>query len=95
MKPSEQIKSEYKQVLLKAKLSSAILIISILPSFFINITDKTSFLGFSETNWDIVAICGGVTYLVLVKLLWKCPNCGNFPGGGWHRLNCKSCGTSL
>lgn len=95
MKSSEQIKREYKKVLLQVKCASALFILLIAPSFILNIINETLLFNINEMTWDYVAIFGGVLYLTFYKFFWKCPNCGSFPGGGWYRLNCKSCGVTL
>jgi len=94
-KSLEDIKAEYKIVLFRAKIASGIFVLLWLPKLIVNYTDQSSLLGISETTWFGVAVVAFIAYLVFFKLYWKCPNCGKFPGGGWHRLSCKLCGVAL
>ena len=94
-KSPEQIKREYKETLQKAKIASAAFIVTWLPYLYSSLANSQSVFGVSRTTILAIAIAGLIGYAGFGLLAWKCPSCGKFPGGGWARTSCKSCGVAL
>jgi len=92
---SEEIKKLYKTVLFKARIIAAITILMALPKIILRFSENTTFLGRDASFWRISFYLGFFIYIVFLVKYWKCPSCGKFPGGGWFRKKCKSCGCEL
>ena len=56
---------------------------------------KVKVFGLSVDFWSLVFSIVVIIFLLLWALIWKCPNCKSFPGGGWFRKNCKNCNAKL
>ena len=94
-KAPDAIKREYQNTLRKAKVATAAFAVLWLPYLFLNITESQSLLGIDRSMFFAIAVTGLLGYAAFFVLVWKCPNCGNFPGSGWARTSCRSCGVSL
>jgi hypothetical protein len=92
---SEDVKKEFARVIRNAQISAAIFFILLTPSIVLKVKDKTEIFGLDADTWLNAGIAGFFIYLGYTLFLWKCPKCGNFPGRGWFRKNCNSCGVEL
>jgi len=94
-KSPAQISAEYEIVLKKQKLTTLVVLALWAPNLIARYSEAQTFLGISRSIWFIVSGVGLLILLWFLILVFKCPNCGRSPGGGWSRQNCKSCGVSL
>ncbi len=94
-KTPDEIKREYQNTLRKAKVISAITIVPWSFYLYANISDSQTLLGIGKITFLAIASTATIGYTLFWKLAWKCPSCGNFPGGGWSRQSCNSCGVAL
>ncbi len=92
---NEEVKKEFAKVILNAKIVAFIFFILLTPNIVMKVKDLTEIFGQSEQTWFNAAIAGFVLYLGFTIFLWKCPKCGKFPGRGWFRKECASCGVEL
>lgn len=92
---NEDIKKEFARVIRNAQISAAIFFILLTPSIVLKVKDKTEMFGLTQDTWFNASIAGFLIYLGYTVFLWKCPKCGKFPGRGWFRKNCDSCGVEL
>lgn len=92
---ANEIKKEFKKVILYAKISAGIFFILLTPNIVMAVKDLNMFWGLGKDIWFNAAIAGFVIYGGFALLLWKCPKCKKFPGRGWFRKNCDSCGVEL
>lgn len=95
MKNSKDIKKEFEIVIRNAKITAFIFFILLTPNIVIQVKDLTEMFGLPKETWFNAAIAGFVIYLAYMYFLWKCPNCGKYPGRGWFRKNCEKCGVEL
>ena len=94
-KTAESVISEYKSTLVRAKVVSSIGILLFLPNVLDRFVDFERHLALDSTIRLWLMAIGTTTIGLFAWLFWNCPNCGKFPGGGWRRRECKSCGVSL
>ena len=94
-KSSEQIELEYKNTLRKAKFVSGVAVVTLLPWIYLMFTDSQSLLSAKGIAILSIAIVGQIVSLVFLLLYWKCPACDKYPGPGWNRTSCRSCGVAL
>lgn len=92
---NEDVKKEFARVIRNAKISAGLFFILFAPSLILTITGRTELFSMSRDIWLNAAVAGFVIYLGFVFFLWKCPNCGKYPGRGWFRKNCKNCNVEL
>ncbi len=95
MKSSEQIKKEFAKVILNAKIAAGIFFALLTPSIVIIVKEIETVFGQDQDFWFRAGIAGFVIYMGFTIFLWKCPKCGKFPGRGWFRKECQSCGVEL
>ncbi len=91
----EVVKSKYQSTLFRAKLVSAFFIVMLLPNVLNRFFDFEGKLGLGDWDRIWMMLAGLVVFGVFYGLLYKCPQCRKFPGGGWNRCHCKSCGVEL
>ena len=94
-KSPTQIGAEYEIILRKQKLTTLAVLALWAPNLIARFSDAQTFLGISRSIWFIVSGVGLLILLWFLVSIFKCPNCGRSPGGGWSRQDCKSCGVSL
>ena len=94
-KSPAQIGAEYEIVLKKQKLTTLVVLALWAPNLIVRVFDAQTFLGISRSIWFIVSGVGLLILLWFLVFVFKCPNCGRSPGGGWSRQDCRSCGVSL
>jgi len=92
---NEDVKKEYAKVIRNAKITAGLFFILFTPSLVITVKELDQIMGLSKDTWLNASIAGFVIYIGFVFLMWKCPKCGKFPGRGWFRKNCQSCGVEL
>ena len=92
---NEEVKKEFAKVILNAKIVAFLFFILLTPNIVMKVKGLTEIFGQSEQTWFNAAIAGFVLYLGFTIFLWKCPKCGKFPGRGWFRKECSSCGVEL
>ncbi|APW66006.1 MULTISPECIES: hypothetical protein [Arcobacteraceae] len=92
---NEEVKKEFAKVILNAKIVAFLFFILLTPNIVMKVKGLTEIFGQSEQTWFNAAIAGFVLYLGFTIFLWKCPKCGKFPGRGWFRKECASCGVEL
>jgi len=92
---NQDVKKEFAKVILNAKIAAGIFFILLTPSVVIAIKDIEQIFGQSQDFWFRAGIAGFVIYMGFTVFLWKCPSCGKFPGRGWFRKECQSCGVEL
>lgn len=91
----QDIKNEFAKVILNAKISAGIFFLLLTPNIVMILKDQTEVFGQGQDFWFRAGIAGFVIYMGFTIFLWKCPSCGKFPGRGWFRKNCQSCGVEL
>ena len=94
-KTAESVISEYESTLIRAKVVSGIGILLLLPNVLGRFVDFERYLALDSTIRLWLMAIGTTTIGLFAWLFWNCPNCGKFPGGGWRRRECKSCGVFL
>ncbi len=94
-KTAEFVISEYELTLGRAKVVSVIAVLLWLPNLLDRFVDFERHLGLDSTVRLWLSALGVAIYGLFGWLYWNCPNCGKFPGGGWRRSDCRSCGVSL
>ena len=94
-KSPAQISTEYEIVLKKQKLMTLVVLALWAPNLIARFSEAQTFLGISQSIWFYISIVGLLVLLWFIIFVFKCPNCGHSPGGGWSRQNCKWCGVSL
>lgn len=92
---NQLIKKEFAKVILNAKISAAIFFILLTPSIVMIVKNKSEVFGMHQDFWFRAGIAGFIIYMGFTLFLWKCPKCNKFPGRGWFRKNCNSCGVEL
>lgn len=92
---NKNIKEEFAKVILNAKIAAGIFFLLLTPSIVIIIKDRTEVFGQDPDFWFRAGIAGFVIYMGFTIFMWKCPGCGKFPGRGWFRKECQSCGVEL
>ncbi len=92
---NQDVKKEFAKVILNAKIAAGIFFILLTPSIVIAIKDIEQIFGQNQDFWFRAGIAGFVIYMGFTIFLWKCPSCGKFPGRGWFRKECQSCGVEL
>ena len=93
--PKKDVKKEFAKVILNAKIAAAIFFILLTPSIVITVKDLPEIFGYGKDTWFNASVAGFIIYGLYYLFLWKCPNCGKFPGRGWFRKNCDNCGCEL
>jgi hypothetical protein len=94
-KSPAQISAEYEIILKKQKLVTLVVLAFWAPNLIARFSEAQTFLGIGQSIWFNVSIVGLLVLLWFIVFVFRCPNCGRSPGGGWSRQNCKSCGVSL
>ena len=94
-KSAELIKLEYSSVMLKAKVTSFMFVLLILPRLILAVTDLDVFFGLNYNTALIPMGVAVVMYMYFYQKYWRCPGCNEFPGGGWSRAQCKKCDVAL
>ena len=94
-KSAESVVFEYGSMMSRAKVVTAIVIVLWLPNLLSSYVDVEQYIGLGEIAQRWIAIVAASAYVLFSWFFWKCPNCAKFPGGGWQRKHCKSCGVSL
>ena len=94
-KSPAQILAEYEIILKKQKLMTLVVLSLWAPNLIDRFSNVQTFLGISRSIWFNVSIVGLLVLLWFIIFVFKCPNCGRSPGGGWSRQDCKSCGVSF
>jgi len=92
---NNQVKEEFAQVIRNAKIAAAIFFILLTPSIVMIVKDVDFVFGQDQSFWFRAGIAGFVIYMGFTIFLWKCPKCKKFPGRGWFRKECQSCGVEL
>ncbi len=92
---NDDVKNEFKKVILNAKIAAGIFFILLTPNIVLTIKDLDEIFGLSKDIWFNAAIAGFFIYGGFTFFLWKCPKCKKFPGRGWFRKTCESCGVEL
>ncbi len=92
---NEEVKKEFAKVIINAKIVAFLFFILLTPSIVMKVKEIDELFGLNEQTWFNAAIAGFVIYMGFTFLLWKCPKCGKFPGRGWFRKECNSCGVEL
>lgn len=92
---NRNIKEEFSKVILNAKIAAGIFFLLLTPSIVMIIKDRTEVFGQDQDFWFRAGIAGFVIYMGFTIFMWKCPSCGKFPGRGWFRKECQSCGVEL
>ncbi len=92
---NEDVKKEFAKVIINAKIVAFIFFILLTPSIVMKVKELDELFGLNEQTWFNAAIAGFVIYIGFTLFLWKCPKCGKFPGRGWFRKECNSCGVEL
>lgn len=94
-KTPEQIKRQYSSLLRKQAVVSAIVVAVWAPEIIAGFLGFDRFLGLGELDWLVIKVISLMPLFWFLLFIYECPSCGNFPGGGWTRRNCKSCGVQL
>ena len=94
-KPLSEIHVEFEATLRKTKIASFLFILFWLPYLITGFWNLDNLLGLSRLVWLSVAGLALTGYTVFCVLVWRCPNCGKFPGGGWSRSECRVCEAAL
>lgn len=92
---NKNIKAEFAKVILNAKIAAGIFFLLLTPSIVMIVKDRTEVFGQDQDFWFRAGIAGFVIYMGFTIFMWKCPSCGKFPGRGWFRKECQSCGVEL
>ena len=92
---NEQVKKEFAKVITNAKIVAFLFFILLTPNIVMKVKDLTEIFGVNEATWFNAAVAGFVIYMGFTIFLWKCPKCGKYPGRGWFRKECDSCGVEL
>ena len=92
---NEEVKKEFAKVIINAKIVAFLFFILLTPSIVMKVKELDELFGLNEQTWFNAAIAGFVIYMGFTLFLWKCPKCGKFPGRGWFRKECNSCGVEL
>ena len=92
---NQDVKKEFAKVILNAKIVAGIFFAMLTPSIVMIVKDVTEIFGQDQDFWFRASIAGFVIYMGFTFFLWKCPKCGKFPGRGWFRKECVSCGVEL
>lgn len=92
---NEEVKKEFAKVIRNAQITAGIFFILLTPSIVLKVKDKTELFGLPQDVWFNASVAGFFIYLGFMFFLWKCPKCGKYPGRGWFRKNCDSCGVEL
>ncbi|KAB7883042.1 hypothetical protein [Poseidonibacter ostreae] len=92
---NEEVKKEFAKVIINAKIVAFLFFILLTPSIVMKVKELDELFGLNEQTWFNAAIAGFVIYMGFTVFLWKCPKCGKFPGRGWFRKECNSCGVEL
>jgi len=92
---NEDVKKQFAKVILNAKIVAFMFFALLTPSIVMKVKELDELFGFNEQTWFNAAIAGFVIYMGFTIFLWKCPKCGKFPGRGWFRKECNSCGVEL
>jgi len=92
---NDEVKKEFAKVIINAKIVAFLFFILLTPSIVMKVKELDELFGLNEQTWFNAAIAGFVIYMGFTIFLWKCPKCGKFPGRGWFRKECNSCGVEL
>ena len=92
---NEEVKKEFKKVVFNAKIAAGIFFLLLTPNIVLTVKDLDEIMGFSSDTWFNASLAGFAIYGGFTFFLWKCPKCKKFPGRGWFRKNCDSCGVEL
>ncbi|KAB7886203.1 hypothetical protein [Poseidonibacter ostreae] len=92
---NDEVKKEFAKVIINAKIVAFLFFILLTPSIVMKVKELDELFGLNEQTWFNAAIAGFVIYMGFTVFLWKCPKCGKFPGRGWFRKECNSCGVEL
>jgi len=92
---NEDVKKEFAKVIINAKIVAFLFFLLLTPSIVLKVKELDELFGLNEQTWFNAAIAGFVIYMGFTVFLWKCPKCGKFPGRGWFRKECNSCGVEL
>jgi len=91
----EDVKKEFAKTILYAKMAAALFFVLLAPSIVMTVKDIPELYGFSKDMWFYASVVGFLVYGGFTFMFWKCPKCKSFPGRGWFRKNCESCGVEL
>lgn len=92
---NKDVKKEFAKVIKGAQISAAIFFLLLTPTIVLKVKDKTEIFGMTQDTWFNASIAGFLIYIGFTVFLWKCPNCGKFPGRGWFRKECDNCKVEL
>jgi len=92
---NEDVKKEFAKVIINAKIVAFLFFLLLTPSIVLKVKELDELFGLNEQTWFNAAIAGFVIYMGFTIFMWKCPKCGKFPGRGWFRKECQSCGVEL
>ena len=92
---NEEVKKEFAKTILYAKMTAAIFFVLLAPSIVMTLKEIPELYGISKDTWFAASVAGFLIYGGFTYFLWKCPKCKEFPGRGWFRKNCESCGVEL
>ena len=90
-----EVAEEYKLVIFRAKIVSAVAITLGIPKLIIGFGGSSSFMSITSNESLVLFIIGFSIYAFFAYKFWKCPVCKKFPGGGWSRKTCRNCGIDL
>lgn len=91
----EKIKKDFAKVIKNAQIVAFIFFLCLTPTMVLKIKEKEELFGLSQDMWFNASVLGFLVYIGYMVFLWKCPNCGKYPGRGWFRKNCDNCGCEL
>lgn len=92
---SEKIKKEFARVIRNAQITAFIFFLLLAPTVVLKIKEKEELFGLNQDMWFNASVAGFFIYVGYMFFLWKCPNCGKYPGRGWFRKECDNCGCEL
>lgn len=92
---NEKIKKEFAKVIKNAQITAFLFFLLLTPTIVLIIKEQTELFGVTKDIWFNASIAGFIIYIGYMFFLWKCPNCGKYPGRGWFRKECDNCGCEL
>jgi len=92
---NDEVKKKFAKVIFNAKMVALVFFVLLTPSIVLKVKGMNEIFGLSEQTWFNAAIAGFIIYIGYTIFFWKCPKCGKFPGRGWFRKKCDSCGVEL
>ena len=94
-KDPRAIQREFESTEIKARIITAIFAVMFLPTALNRFVDFEGRFGLDEWGRIWFSLAGLVGYVIYFGFFYTCPNCQSYPGAGWSRDRCKTCGVNL